>query len=116
VPEYKIDEATVAKQGADWVVTATVRNLGTSNMTVPVAAVRGERFAKPAAEPGSKAEAYADARASVTLGPKDARTITIRCAFDPERVVVDPDITVLMLERQKAVLKLKREGGKVAMN
>lgn len=112
VPEYKIDEATVEKQGADWVVSATVRNLGTSTMTVPVAAATGERFAKDAA----KAQAYRDARTTVTLGPREARTISLRCAFGPERVVVDPDITVLMLERQKATLKLKREGGKVAMN
>jgi aminopeptidase N len=112
VPEYKIEDATVTRQGEGWSVTATVRNLGTSTMTVPVAATRGERFAKDAA----KTKAYRDARTQVTLGPKEARTITLHCAFDPERVVMDPDITVLMLERQKAVLKLKREGDPVAMN
>ena len=31
---------------------------------------------------------------------------TIACGFEPQRLVVDPDVTVLMLERQKAEMKL----------
>ena len=41
--------------------------------------------------------------------------MTIACAFEPQRVVVDPDVTVLMLERQKAVLKLKPSSEKLAV-
>jgi ABC-type transport system involved in multi-copper enzyme maturation permease subunit len=110
VPEYKIDEATVAKNGAGWTVTATVRNVGTSTMPVEIAAVRGERF------PHEKkhAERYADARSTITLAPKQSRTVTIACAFEPLKVVVDPDVTVLMLERQKAEVKLKAGSEKLA--
>jgi hypothetical protein len=41
--------------------------------------------------------------------------VIIACAFEPQRVVVDPDVTVLMLERQKAEVKLKSDGGKLAV-
>jgi aminopeptidase N len=111
VPEYKIDEATVAKSGAGWTVTATVRNVGTSTMPVEIAAARGERFPQKKKD----AERYADARSTITLGPKESKTVTIACGFEPQRVVVDPDITVLMLERQKAEVTLKAGGERVAM-
>src|SRR5262245_31578592 len=111
VPEYKIDEASVAKSGAGWTVTATVRNIGTATMPVEIAAVRGERF------PHDKKDAkhYDDARSTLTLGPKETKTVTIACAFEPEKVLVDPDITVLMLERQKAEVKLKTGSEKIAL-
>ena len=115
VPEYKIDEATLAqngsKPGAGWTVTATVRNVGTSTMPIEIAAVRGERFPHDKKD----AERYADARSSITLGPKQSKTVTIACAFEPQKVVVDPDVTVLMLERQKAEVKVKAAAEKVAM-
>ena len=111
VPEYKIDEATMAKAGAGWTVTATVRNVGTSTMPVEIAATRGERFPHDKKD----AERYADARSTITLGPKETKTVTIACTFEPQKVVVDPDVTVLMLERQKAEVKLKAGSEKVAM-
>jgi len=73
--------------------------------------VRGERF------PHDKKDAkrYEDTRSTITLGPKQSKTVTIACAFEPQKVVVDPDVTVLMLERQKAEVKLKTGAEKVAM-
>jgi ABC-type transport system involved in multi-copper enzyme maturation permease subunit len=111
VPEYKFDDATKAHVGAGWTVTATVQNAGTATMPVEVAAVRGTRF------PGKDKDAkpWKDARTTITLGPGEKRTVTIACAFDPEKVVMDPDVTVLMLERNKAELKLREAPGKVAM-
>ena len=111
VPEYKIDEASVAKSGEGWTVTATVRNVGTATMPVEIAGARGVRFPHEQ----KKAERYADARTRVTLGPHETKTVTIACAFEPERVVVDPDVTVLMLERQKAEVKLKTGAEKLAL-
>ena len=107
VPEYKVDDAALARAGAGWTVTATVRNSGTGTMPVEVAAARGKRF--PQKKKGE--EPYADARATITLGPGETKTVTIACAFEPQRVVVDPDVTVLMLERQKAEVKLKAPSG-----
>ena len=80
-------------------------------MPVEIAAVRGERF--PHGKPG--AARYADERTTVTLGPGAKRTVTIACAFQPQRVVIDPDVTILMLERQKAEYRLKADDGKVAL-
>jgi len=111
VPEYKIDEATLAKAGGGWTVTATVRNVGTSTMPVEIAAVRGERFPHEKKD----AERYTDARSTITLGAKQSKTVTIACAFEPQKLVVDPDVTVLMLERQKAEVRLKAGAEKVAM-
>jgi len=48
-------------------------------------------------------------RSTVVLGPKEIREIVVRCNFEPERVVVDPDFEVLQLERQKATAKVEVE-------
>ncbi len=111
VPEYKVDDARMVRSGDGWAVTATLRNVGTATMPVEVAVARGVRF------PGEKksAERYEDARAPLTLGPGESKAVTVTCAFEPERLVVDPDVTVLMLNRQKAEVKLKPTAGVVAM-
>ena len=111
VPEYKLDDATVTRSGSGWIVTATVRNTGSGTMPIEVAAARGVRFPHQQKHP----ERYADARTSLTLGPNESRHVSIACVFEPERLIVDPDVTVLMLERQKAELKLKSAGAAVAM-
>ncbi|HYM80170.1 MAG TPA: hypothetical protein VEY91_02020, partial [Candidatus Limnocylindria bacterium] len=90
------------RDGAGWRVRATVRNDGTGKMALDVAAVRGERWEKD----GSPAKGYRDARSQTVLGPKETREIEIRSDFEPERVVVDPDFTVLQLERKNATVKL----------
>jgi ABC-2 type transport system permease protein len=110
VPEYKIEDATAEKSGGGWIVRATVRNAGTGLMPVEVAAARGERFPH-----GKKdAERYADARTTITLGAGEKRSVAIACRFQPQRLVVDPDVTVLMLERQKAEVKLRVTSGPLA--
>jgi len=86
-------------------VTAEVRNVGTGTMTFDVAAVRGERWP----DAGKKAEPWKDARAPITLGAGERKTVAIRCRFEPERLVLDPDVTVLMLERNKAEVRLVPE-------
>jgi hypothetical protein len=49
---------------------------------------------------------YRDARATVTLGAGESKRVTIRCGFDPESIVIDPDVRVLQLQRKQAVAKL----------
>ena len=38
-------------------------------------------------------------RTTITIGAGERVPVTLRCAFRPEKLVVDPDVRVLMLER-----------------
>lgn len=113
MPEYKISDVKKTKQGDLYEIVATVRNRGTGTMPVEIAATSGDRWKKPAepargeaAKPAGQDPAYREARTTVTLGAGESRTVTIRCAFDPDRVVVDPDVRVLQLQRKLAVATL----------
>ncbi|HET9226159.1 MAG TPA: M1 family aminopeptidase, partial [Thermoanaerobaculia bacterium] len=97
VPEYELSGARKEKAGKQWKVTVKVKNAGTGRMPVQVAAARGERF-----EGAERDQPYRDARTTVTLGAGESKTVTILCPFDPERLVVDPDVQVLQLRRNAA--------------
>lgn len=104
VPEYQLAGASASRTpGGSWKVTVRVKNAGTGRMPVTVAATtQKDRFtAKGKPEPG-----YRDARATVVLGAGEEKTVEIACAFQPEKVVVDPDVQVLQLRRKAAVTKL----------
>lgn len=90
VPEYELTDARKEKAGGHWRVTAKLRNAGTGRMPVQVASVQGDR----------------DARATVVLGSGETRTVEILSPFEPERLVVDPDVQVLQLRRKSAVAEL----------
>ena len=51
------------------------------------------------------AEGYRDARAVVELGAGESAEFVIRADFEPERVVIDPDVMVLQLNREAAVFE-----------
>ena len=110
MPQYRITDAKKAKNGSDYDVTVTVRNTGTGTMPVEVAATAGERWTKAkGADSTSVFEpnaAYRDARQTATLGAGESKTLTIRCPFPPEKVVVDPDVRILQLQRKQAVATL----------
>ena len=88
----------------------TVRNVGTGTMPVEIAAVAGDRWAERGAggadSTRGRGNAYHDSRATVVLGPGASKTVTIRCAFDPDQAVVDPDVRVLQLKRKQAVARV----------
>lgn len=100
VPQFQVEDAKVAREGKGWVTTARLTNVGSGTAVVTVAAARGERFDARAKTP------YWDTRTSVTLGPGEEKAIEIRGDAKPERLVVDPDVELLMLERSKATVKL----------
>jgi hypothetical protein len=108
VPEYRLHNAkTVAGAGGDWVTTAEIENVGTGRMPVEVAALVGERFPfDTTAAAAKKAEPYAAASTTITLGAKEKQVVTIRSRFKPARVVVDPNVRVLQLRRQSAEARL----------
>jgi ABC-2 type transport system permease protein len=105
VPEYRLSEPqrVPADSGSEsaktWDVTVRVENAGTGRMPVEVAAVRGERFG----EDGKPAADYSEERTTVILGAGESQTVRIRCPFEPDRIVIDPDATVLQLQRKFAV-------------
>jgi hypothetical protein len=79
-------------------------------MPVEVAATAGERWKKPA--DGERNGVYTvdplykDARATITLSGGESKPVTIRCDFEPDKIVVDPDVRVLQLKRKQAVATL----------
>jgi hypothetical protein len=113
VPQYQITDAALMRAGGGYEVRAKVKNTGTGVMPVEIAATSGERFPKAR----TKENAWQDARATVTLDAGEEREVVIRCAFEPRKLVVDPDVRVLMLERQKAErpLRAPREEKTLAM-
>jgi ABC-2 type transport system permease protein len=98
LPEYELTGARKEKNGKQWKVTVQLKNTGTGRMPVAVAAVRGERFS----EDNKPKPGYRDTRTTVTLGAGESKTVTILCPFDPERLVVDPDVQVLQIRRNGA--------------
>jgi hypothetical protein len=55
---------------------------------------------------GIESPDYRDARTSLTIGPGQEIPVTIRCDFEPDRVLPDPDARVLQLERARALRRL----------
>jgi ABC-type transport system involved in multi-copper enzyme maturation permease subunit len=107
VPQYAVSDTKKTKAGTGYQVTCTVTNTGTGQMPVEVAATAGERWKKPADGERNGVytvdPAYHDARATITLGAGESKAVSIQCDFDPDKVVVDPDVRVLQLKRKQAV-------------
>ena len=112
VPEYRFSDVTKTREsdgvgGEAWVVRGTVENLGTGYMTVEVAATAGQRWSDEGDDSHRSvvAEGYRDARTEVALGAGESAEFEIRAGFDPERVLVDPDVLLLQLNRDAAVFE-----------
>jgi ABC-2 type transport system permease protein len=102
-PEYRVDEAGKRQVGQGlWEVTARIENAGTGRMPVEVAAAQGRHFD----DTGQVSPDYRDVRTTVVLGAGESKEIRLRCPFEPERVVVDPDAHVLQLQRPAATARL----------
>ena len=107
VPEYRLSGVTKDRNGRGWIVRGTVENAGTSRMTVEVAATANERWSD-AGDAGTRtvvSPSYRDTRTSVELDAGESAGFEIEAGFDPERVLVDPDVLVLQLRREAAVFE-----------
>lgn len=105
VPEYRLTAGRSSQVADGWETSVHVENTGTGRMPVEVAALAGERPLDPTEKPKAP---YQAEKVTVVLGGKEARDVTIRSQFKPDRVVTDPDIKVLQLRRAAAVLTLPR--------
>jgi ABC-2 type transport system permease protein len=108
VPQYVVESARKTKNGDGWDVQVRVKNVGTGTMPVELAATAGERWTKPkkAADISTQDPSYREARALVTLGAGESQEATLHCSFEPQQVVVDPDVRILQLKRKQAVATL----------
>jgi len=106
MPEYRIDQVETRAFDGGWSVTARVTNDGTGRMPVEIAAVRGERFPDASGEALESPDAWHEARTTVTLAADESQMVTIDSDFEPERIVVDPDLVVLMLQRERVEHRL----------
>ena len=110
MPQYVVESATKVAAAGGYDVRVRVKNTGTGRMPVEVAAVSGERWAKPAKDDTTAASVqdpdYREARGTVILGSGDVQEFTVHCDFEPKQIVVDPDVRVLQLKRKQAVAKL----------
>ena len=109
VPEYEFSDVTKEENGSGWIIRGTVTNKGTGRMDVEVAAVSGERWSDED-DGGTRsvvADEYRDARTTVALGEAESVDFEIRTDFDPEQVLVDPDVLVLQLNREAALFEFQ---------
>jgi hypothetical protein len=103
LPEYDLREVVRGPEdggegGTE--VRLVVRNAGTGRMPVVISAERGVRF--PSAG-NVAAEPFRDSRTTVVLGAGEEREVRIRCDFEPERIVVDPDAVTIQNDRKGAI-------------
>lgn len=101
LPEYHLTDSSLTADGMAWNVSVRVENAGTGTMPIDVAASRGERFTAD----GMAGADYQEERTKVNLGPGESKIVTMRCAFKPERILVDPDALVLQLLRKHAMVR-----------
>ncbi len=110
-PEYALSDAKKEPGTAagTWRTRVTVTNRGTGTMPIEIAAGRGTRFPDVATSAAAEAaaDAWREARVTVTLAAGESREVTIASDFEPEHVVVDPDALVLQLRRERATSRLK---------
>ncbi|MEM7305873.1 MAG: M1 family aminopeptidase [Planctomycetota bacterium] len=106
LPEYVLEDVrTEPREGGGADVVFTVRNTGDATMPVEVAATRGARFpdAENEGDDEADAEPYEEARASVTLAADESAELRIACDFEPQLLLVDPDVLVLQRGRERAL-------------
>ncbi len=96
MPEYRVSEPLVVRDGAVWRVSATVENIGGGLAGVDVA-IQGAP---------SQDAVPSEQRHHLELAPGQPRRLEWRCPFPPHRIVVDPDVRVLQIERENAEVVL----------
>lgn len=100
VPQYEFANVRMKQDGDMWIVTGSVKNVGTGKMPLEICASLNERFIENASN-----DDYQDSRTEVTLAADESADFEILCSFKPERVIVDPDLKVLQLKRKLAIHK-----------
>ena len=93
IPEYRyLEKPRKSEVQGRWEVRARLQNVGSARMPVEVAAIKGNRFIEP--------DKFKKSSLTITLGEGESKDILILCDFEPERLVVDPELQVFQLQRK----------------
>jgi len=103
MPKFRFSGAQVTRTVEGWTVTADLENIGSGTVTLDVVAARGERSSFGGPPPTTP---YEDARVKVRLKPGQKAAISLKMSFKPDRLLADPDVLVLQLNRDRARLVL----------
>ncbi len=99
MPEYHYMEKPKKRAVQNgWDVQARIKNVGNATMPVEVAAIKGNRF-----KDGDK---FRKSSLTITIAAGETKDVMIHCDFEPERIVVDPDLQVFQLQRNAASVRL----------
>jgi ABC-2 type transport system permease protein len=94
LPRFELSSLGIeALPGGKWRVSGKLRNAGTGDVSVDVAAVSGEQNRR-------------EQRANVITRAGVVVDFVLETDFAPERLVVDPDVMVLQVGRKGAAGKL----------
>lgn len=102
IPEYRVAAAERSPAGDRWISRLRILNNGSGRIPVEVAVTAGGRRFDVDGE--LRAE-HRESRGWVEVGAGEEVDIEIVSDFEPERVVVDPDHNVLMLQRKAASVR-----------
>jgi len=119
MPSFELLDAELVRDGERWLARARVRNVGDGSARIELCAARGERFPAESERHPSEAlaladepvaseaasEPYRESRLTLELAPGEEREIELRCDFEPEQLLVDPDVRVLQLRREHALAR-----------
>jgi len=92
LPAFAIDGARCEQVDRAWSCTAILRNVGTGDAAVDVAAMRGDTV-------------MAGGMVRVGVGAGKSASVHWTLPTRPERLVVDPDVMVLQARREQAVAR-----------
>jgi hypothetical protein len=114
VPEFKVESAETTapdSAGGRWRTVVKVRNAGTGTVPLEVAVTNSEerwpdaevcRTPEERAAAAKQRDEYRDARNRKTIAAGEVVEFVIEGDFEPKKVVVDPDVRTLMLNRKLA--------------
>ncbi len=104
MPEYKLTEVALIQTQSEqdlWQVNCVVQNVGSGSMPVEIAVERGQRF--PSTETKNALAPFASEGTTVVLGPGESKEVQLQCGFEPDRMVIDPDVKVLQRGRKHTI-------------
>ena len=101
LPDLEVRDAKVEKTAAGYRVTGTLANIGTGGAEVKVR-VEGKK-------PDDKGAPRPAADAIVTVSAEAPGAIDVTTDFEPERIVVDPDVDLLFAGRKRTETPLSQQ-------